>query len=180
MSEWVYIDCTFRTFSSGSSPYNDSRQYIKYWRNKQIKKIYKAMSKLRQIERENAHSPNTLKFKITPIFKMYHASDCGYSYDDEIIVNIFGNLRCDTNRDKRYTNLIKDIWYKSNLDIFSGVCSISDNFYGVETLTYDSWKNEFLIFRNDTMYLDSIQYHVKDFEIDDDEGWFKINSKKYI
>lgn len=50
----------------------------------------------------------------------------------------------------------------------------------METFTYDSWKSEFLVFKNDTMYLDNIQYHVKDFEINEDKGWFKINSKKYI
>lgn len=180
MSEWVYIDCIFRTYSSGSSSYDDSKRYIKYGRNKQLKNIYKALSKIKRIERENGHPPNSLKFTITPIFNMKYTKYGGYSHDDEIVINIFGNLRCDTNSDNRYTNLIKDIWYKSNLDIFSGVCSITDNYYGVETFTYDSWKSEFLVFKNDIMYLDNIQYHVDKFKINEDKGWFKINSKKYI
>lgn len=180
MSEWVYIDCTFRTYSCGSSPYDDSKRYIKYGRNKQLKNIYKAVSKIKRIERENGHPPNSLKFTITPIFNIEYTKYGGYSHDDEIVINIFGNLRCDTNSDNRYTNLIKDIWYKSNVDIFSGVCSITDNYYGVETFTYDSWKSEFLVFKNDIMYLDNIQYHVDKFQINEDKGWFKINSKKYI
>lgn len=137
MSNWVYIDCIFRDYSSGNIPLEAKERHIKYGRNLVLKKLYKVLSKIQDVAVKNGHDKDDLKFKIIPIFRSRITEYGRYDFDDEIVVNIFGTLRCDTNSDNRYTNLIEDIWYKSDLYIKHGVCLITDNYFGEQILTYD-------------------------------------------
>lgn len=109
MSNWVYIDCVFRDYSSGNIPLEAKERHIKYGRNLVLKKLYKVLSQIQDVAIKNGHDRDDLKFKIIPVFRSRITKYGRYDFDDEIVVTIFGTLRCDTNSDNKYTKLIEDI-----------------------------------------------------------------------
>lgn len=185
MSNWVYIDCSFRIENNlYSSDFSDKEKenYIKFFRRKTLKDIYKAMKHLDKIENCEIGWDRDVRFSIKPEFhnikEKYHEG-----FNDNILVNIYGHVRWDSNEDNKFTNIIKEIWYNSNLNISHGIALIRDSWYGDTVLKYNSDLRKFIVEVSDTEIpwgLSNIQYFVKKFKVSKNMDWFRVGAKKYM
>ena len=183
MSDWVHIDCMFKIRDRGSSNF-DYKKFLKY-RKKTLKNIYKAANKIYKVKQLYKYSDRDLRFYIIPDFntKVKQIADdvYYYVYNDNVVCNICGDIRWETDKGNQFTNLIKDIWYNSNIDIDSGICLIRDySSGGDKVLIYNSSYQKAIIFRNDLSELNFIDDYNFEVDINEYEGWFKINDKTYL
>lgn len=184
MSNWLHLDCVTRISYIGSYTCNESNPKLVYNRNDILKKVYKAISKITKLDDGVIYK--RIKFSITPNFKRKTiVLDNGYykhCYNDDILINIYGDIRLPSKTiqdESVLENAIKDIWYDSDLHIYSGICRIRNDYYGDRVFSYDDDYNRIIIFKNDITELSYLSCFIRNFEIQKDKDIFIINEEKH-
>lgn len=208
MSRWIKTNISFVMHSSGSM-FDNIENYGGFYKNFteeeiiekltlhkserwKLKKIYKALDKFKDglLKKYKGFYKldRTVDFKINPIFKeKFEFREDGFFrhvYDSKILVTIYAVLRDEDNDDKNIQKEIEKLFYKSGLNIESGIALISDSYIGSDTLIYNSMKREIKIYRNSIHRIHHIPFMINsevDFNYDDsgDDTWFELNGVRY-
>ena len=146
MSYWTHLTGIFRTPHRIGEIYTeeDKKNHIEF-RNKQIKKICRAMEKLKDYI-GYLYEDKTFSYDIRTKFKYKNDKD-GFYYDEEIIVSFHGDLRNIGNLNKEINKLISKIWYEKGIYIKYGIAEIIGA-CDVDIMTYRIENSKFVVFKD--------------------------------
>lgn len=177
MGCWTHLTGIFRTPHRIGEIYTeeDKKNHIEF-RNKQIKKICRAMEKLKE-HMGYLYEDRTFSYDIRTKFKYKNDKD-GFYYDEEIIVSFHGDLRDIGNWNKEINKLISKMWYEKGIYIKYGVVEIIDSL-DIDIMTYNPIKERVVIFKNESDGLGFASSLIPNSEYNWQESSITIDGRKW-
>lgn len=178
MSYWTHFTGVFRTYHSGGGDYTECerRNHFKF-RNRQLKKIVKAMEEFKDFM-GYLYDDKRFSYQITPIFK-YKTYKCGYwDYQEEIVVSFHGDLRDVGNWNKEINRAISNIWYEKGIYIKYGIVEIIGG-GDVDIMTYRFDNQRIEIFKDTSSNIYSLENRLPNVKYNQEDYSITIDNRKW-
>ena len=170
MSHWTHVTGVFRTQNDGGGGYTDEEKKIHIKsRNKKLKKIVKCMEEIKD------HI--SISYQITPIFK-YETYGSYFSYEEDVVVSFFGDIRNMGNFNNEVNKLISKLWYEKGIRVKYGVVEIIGALE-VDIMTYRFDNMRIEVFKDDSSNIYSLEGRIPNAKYNSEDDSITINGRKW-